>query len=233
MATVFPANNKSTGDKLSYEEFVKWTPEQLTNHLKERGAPVGDKFIRHRIDGSLVGLLTDKNYETIGFEAVGDMLRVQICVSVFQKEMKAYQRDHIIWEAESYRDKPCYAKCCVCFKCCYDFVPPNKYKLTSSNLQVIQFSKVNSNPCVASCYPTKRSVDNIALAHVKDVDVDIERPGCFSTTCCGLKGVANVILSHAGADSDGNTTTLVVRGDTAMEVQKMLRDAIADNNSKI
>lgn len=217
----------------SFDLFSKWSPEQLTAHLVKQGVPIGDRFITHRIDGSLVGILTDKDYDKLGFDAIGDMLRVKSCVAVLQKQIKSYERDHVIWEGEMFRDTSCWASCFVCFECCLDVVPLDKYKLSGSNLQVIQFSKTNTNPCLACCYPTQRAVDNIALATVKDVDMNMQKPSCVSSTFCCLKGRAEVILSHMGADVDSKCTTLCVSSDQGMSVQKIIRDAIADNTSKI
>lgn len=222
---------KSSNPLPSVEEFSKWSPEQLTSSLQASGVPIGDRFIIHRIDGSLVGMMADKDYETLGFDALGDMLRVKRAIAVLQKQIKGHQRDAIIWESESYQDKSCLSKCSI--RCCCPADQSDKYKLTGSNLQVIEHSRASKNPCLACCYPTARSVDNIALASIKDVDVNMQKPSCISATFCCLKGRAEVMLSHSGADVDNDATTLYLAADDGIKVQKIIRDAVSENISRI
>ena len=222
----------SEGQKLpTYDEFKKWDANQLSQYLVSQGIPIGDCLILHRIDGSIVECLTDKDYERLGFTAVGDMLRVKASIAKLQKQAIASKRDTVIWEGEKYMDLSCVARLFGCFAC--DEIPPDKYKLTGSNLQVTKFSRSNPNPCLACCYPTQRAVDNIALATVKDVDVNVQKPGCISGVCCCVKGRAEVVLSHMGADVDNAATTLYLAGDVGMSVQQIIRDAVADNTAKI
>jgi hypothetical protein len=168
----------------------------------------------------------------MGFDCVGDLLKIKLAVANMQKEIRSFQRDNVIWEGEKFIDAGC-CRLSSCFNCCFAEIPRDKYKLTATNLSVTLFTNDSPSAFLTCCYPTKRGVDNIALASIKDVDLDLAGVGCIDSNCCGKNGFARLVVSHKGSDVDDNSTDILIQMDKGLEVQKMLRDAISENHSVI
>lgn len=125
--------NPLTEQNIPYEEFSKWTPHQLTDYLNKLEIPVGDVLIKHKISGDLVPLLTDRDYEQLGFHAVGDVLKLKRAFTTFQRKARSAQRSIPLWEGQEYIIPSIFEQICICFKGCHS---PDFYKVTSSSLSL-------------------------------------------------------------------------------------------------
>jgi hypothetical protein len=215
------------------EQVMNWSPEELTRQLASKGVPIGDVFIRHRIDGKVVSMLTDKEYEKFGFEAIGDLLHVKRAVASIQQSVRSYKRHQILWEKGEFIDASCWDNMVGSYaNCCTTQPKLGKYTLATTSLAVTSYAKSTTN-FFLQCFATnERKVDNVPLSLIQDVDIDIETPSCYQATCCSIKGTSRVIVQYV-EEGKPHELTLFLKPEDGVEAQKMIRDAIDENSSKV
>jgi hypothetical protein len=135
----------SSTSSIPFEEFSKWTPEQLTEYLRKLDIPVGDNLIKQRISGDIIVLMTDKDYDNLGYTSVGDTLRVKDALRTFQRKARSAVRAVAIWEANEYVLPTLCDQICCCFQLCYNV---GSYKLTTNNLQLKEKADVYCCGCI-------------------------------------------------------------------------------------
>jgi hypothetical protein len=135
----------STSSSIPFEEFSKWSPEQLTEYLRKLEVPVGDNLIKQRISGDIIVLMSDKDYDNLGYTSVGDVLRVKNALQTFQRKARSAVRAVAIWEANEYVLPSLCDQICCCFQSCYN---ADSYRLTTNNLQFKEKADVFCCGCI-------------------------------------------------------------------------------------
>eukprot|EP01031_Cornospumella_fuschlensis_P045422 gene45422-55580_t len=78
-------------------QYHSWSAEQITAFLKSRGVPVGNNLIEHKIAGDLLDDLTEDDYGNLGYESIGDKIRVHKAIIQLLNERKVYPTYHAYW----------------------------------------------------------------------------------------------------------------------------------------
>eukprot|EP00980_Cylindrotheca_fusiformis_P010869 scaffold2466_cov120-Cylindrotheca_fusiformis.AAC.5 len=196
-----------TADEL--ENYQEWTPQDVAEYLKDSNlGAYSEAFLKHKISGRLLHLLTDSDLKDMGISIVGDRLRIKSLTGALGKKQRYDRRAKVWWEGtERLYFSDCEGCCMTLGGCCPE--DPSTYKLTTNHLKIktVEPSRIG---CVRLPCSHEWSVNNIDLSQVADVDVIGEPAPCFQKVCCCAhgKGHIEITTESPGALDDDNRIRL-------------------------
>eukprot|EP00980_Cylindrotheca_fusiformis_P010868 scaffold2466_cov120-Cylindrotheca_fusiformis.AAC.4 len=191
-----------TADEL--DNYQEWTPQDVAGFLRKSGlGDYSEVFLKHKISGRLIHLLTENDLKDMGINIVGDRLRIKSLTNALGKKKRYDRRAKVWWEGTERIYFSDAQKCCCTFGgCCPE--DPSTYKLTTNHLK-IKTVEPRRIGCVRLPCCNDWSVNNVDLSQVVDVDVVGEPAPCFQRVCCCAhgKGYVEITTESPGAlDND-------------------------------
>mmetsp|Transcript_12726 Transcript_12726/g.35802 ORF Transcript_12726/g.35802 Transcript_12726/m.35802 type:complete len:231 (-) Transcript_12726:588-1280(-) len=160
------------------------TPEDVGKWLDDQGlGDLSSAFVRHKITGRYLVLLTQTDLEKMGIDLIGDQKAVLEELAEVKRAARRVLRDQILWAGK----EKVFDNCCqeLCSTCCFLCpIPPARYTLTN---QALKITDVDICRCFGSIRCTLCGVqtkqNNIDLNYVKDVDFQVRGPHALPADC--------------------------------------------------
>ena len=166
-----------TAEEQNANNVAKWSVEEVCAWAANEGFAEFTPALRtHRINGAVLPLLSDTQLKEVGFNMVGPRLLFQNALRNIQRGARMARRNEVIWEGEQLRLGPCGGLLPFGCPCCCIAQPPAHYKLNHYKLQISEAVV----PCggLCACFGYAIETDNMELAELEDIDVQITQPNC-------------------------------------------------------
>mmetsp|Transcript_12728 Transcript_12728/g.35810 ORF Transcript_12728/g.35810 Transcript_12728/m.35810 type:complete len:243 (-) Transcript_12728:330-1058(-) len=196
------------------------TPEDVGKWLDDQGlGDLSSAFVRHKITGRYLVLLTQTDLEKMGIDLIGDQKAVLEELAEVKRAARRVLRDQILWAGK----EKVFDNCCqeLCSTCCFLCpIPPARYTLTN---QALKITDVDICRCFGSIRCTLCGVqtkqNNIDLNYVKDVDFQVHKSCCIDN--------ADIVIETDFGESE-STKILKIHGPDAPEVVTLIKNAMED-----
>lgn len=196
------------GPRPDTSRYASWTPQEVANYFSARGyGEYAELWVRHRLSGSRVVLLSPSDLEQMGIACIGDRLGIQQELRVLKSAARQAQRNAVVAEHFEAYPGSCFEQairttCCPCF-CPWE---RSHFSLTSSTLKIRNYHVQRCFGCSCTCFGGRWATDTVRLDRIVDVDTIVTVKGC---ACCSERKCTVEVTSQAGthAESDESRIT--------------------------
>lgn len=191
--------------------YAQWTPAQVGDYFATCGPEYDqyrDIWAAHNITGERLVMMQPADVKLLKIDVIGHRMGIVKELEVMKLEARKQMREMVVAKRIEAFDGSCIGE--QISTCCGIFPrDPDKYTLMASALKIEEFEVPRlCGIWKCTCCGGKRSVDNVSLEMVRDVDtVKISSGLC----CCKVDKCKILLATGAGTEAGSEASRIVMK----------------------